>query len=99
MSLKTEPTLTHVAKRSHRALSIHPLYSFRKFWLEIKWNGPFQLDPTAIVRTAFDLSAYFGRSDRNEPFHLTKLLSPVPLFVKNNNQTRGGLGLVGISGM
>ena len=28
----------------------------------------------------FDRSGYLGRSDRNVPFHLTKLLSPVPLF-------------------
>ena len=28
----------------------------------------------------FDRSGHFGRSDRNVPFHLTKLLSPVPLF-------------------
>ena len=28
----------------------------------------------------FNRSGYLGRSDRNVPFHLTKLLSPVPLF-------------------
>ena len=28
----------------------------------------------------FDRSGHFGRSDRNVPFHLTKLLFPVPLF-------------------
>ena len=28
----------------------------------------------------FDPPAHFGRSDRNVPFHLTKLLSPVPFF-------------------
>ena len=28
----------------------------------------------------FDRSGHFGRSDRNVPFHLTKLLCPVPLF-------------------
>ena len=43
----------------------------------------------------FDRSGHFGRSDRNVPFHLAKLLSPVPLFCilvyKNNNQTRGAL--------
>ena len=27
-----------------------------------------------------DWSSHFGRSDRNVPFHFTKLLSPVPLF-------------------
>ena len=28
----------------------------------------------------FDRSGHFGRSDRNVLFHLTKLLSPIPLF-------------------
>ena len=28
----------------------------------------------------FDQSGHFGWLDRNVPFHLTKLLSPVPLF-------------------
>ena len=28
----------------------------------------------------FDRSGHLGRSDRNVPFHLTKLLFPVPLF-------------------
>ena len=48
----------------------------------------------------FDRSGYLGRSDRNDPFHLTKLLSPVPIFFfylayKN---TRGGLGRVCATG-
>ena len=34
--------------------------------------------PLKVVH--FDLSAHFGWLDRNVPFHLTKLLSPVPLF-------------------
>ena len=46
----------------------------------------------------FDRSGHFGRSDRNVPFHLTKLLSPVPLFcnllTRTYNQTRGGLSRV-----
>ena len=37
-----------------------------EFWVE--WKAP------------FDRSGHFSRSDRNVPFHLTKLLSPVPLF-------------------
>ena len=34
--------------------------------------------PLKVVH--FDRSAHSGRSDRNVPFHWTKLLSPVPLF-------------------
>ena len=33
----------------------------------------------ALKVNLFDLSGHFGRSDRNVPFHLTKLLSPVPV--------------------
>ena len=35
---------------------------------------------SALKVVLFDRSGHFGRSDRNVPFHLTKLLSPVPLF-------------------
>ena len=34
----------------------------------------------ALKVVHFDRSGYLGRSDRNVSFHLTKLLSPVPLF-------------------
>ena len=34
----------------------------------------------ALKVVHFDRSCYLGQSDRNVPFHLTKLLSPVPLF-------------------
>ena len=34
----------------------------------------------ALKVVHFDWSGHFGRSDRNIPFHLTKLLSPVQLF-------------------
>ena len=34
----------------------------------------------AIKAVHFDRSGHFGRLDRKIPFHLTKLLSPVPLF-------------------
>ena len=47
---------------------------FRKFRLEIKWNRPFRFGPNGISGTTFQ-----GQS-KNVPFHLTKLLSPVPLF-------------------
>ena len=56
----------------------------------------------------FDQTAHFGRSDRNVPFHLTKLFT-VPstallhpaynVAYNNNNQTRGGLGRVCVTGM
>ena len=39
-----------------------------------EYSGP------AFKVVLFDRSGHFGRSDRNVPFHLTKLLSPVPLF-------------------
>ena len=35
---------------------------------------------SALKVVLFDRCGHFGRSDRNVPFHLTKLLSPVPLF-------------------
>ena len=34
----------------------------------------------ALKMVHFDRSGHFGRSDQNVPFHLTKLLSSVPLF-------------------
>ena len=56
----------------------------------------------ALKVAHFDRSGYLGRSDRNDPFYVTKLLSPVPTFFypacKNNNQTRGGLGRVCATG-
>ena len=40
------------------------------------------------------------RSDRNVPFHFTKLFSPGPLIcILHDNQTRGGFGLVCATGM
>ena len=39
-----------------------------------EYSGP------ALKVVHFDRSGFFGRSDWNVPFHLTKLLSPVPLF-------------------
>ena len=38
-----------------------------------EYSGP------ALKAVHFDRSGHFGRLDRNIPFHLTKLLSPVPL--------------------
>ena len=57
-----------------------------KFWIgasngtshfglfQSKYSGP------ALKVVHFDRSGNFGWPDRNVPFHLTKLLSPVPLF-------------------
>ena len=39
-----------------------------------EYSGP------ALKVVHCDRSGHFGRSDRNVPFHLPKLLSPVPLF-------------------
>ena len=39
-----------------------------------EYSGP------ALKVVHFDRSGHFGLSDRNAPFHLPKLLSPVPLF-------------------
>ena len=48
----------------------------------------------------FDRSGHFGRSDRNVPFHLTKLLSPDILLTRTINiiQLRGGLCQVWATG-
>ena len=60
---------------------------FRKIWLVHQNNGMdyFSLVRPEYARPAlkvvhFDRSCCLGQSDRNVPFHLTKLLSPVPLF-------------------
>ena len=61
---------------------------FRKFcFIEIKCQKrPFSSFWPEYLRSAlkvvhFDQSGYFGRSDENVPFNLTKLLSPVLLFL------------------
>ena len=55
----------------------------------------------ALYRNGLDF--WSGRSDRNVPFHLTKLFSQdrwsvYPAY-KHDNQTRGGFGLVCATGM
>ena len=77
---------------------------FRKF--QLVWsNGTdhFSLVRPSLEVVHFDRSGHFGRSHRNVPFHLTKLLSPVPLFCillsKNNNQTPCGLDRTCATGM
>ena len=77
--------LFFLGKLNRDPVAVKGRLPFRIFWLEIKWNGPFRFGPTAIFGTRFEggplcRSAHFGRSDRNVPFHLTKLLTPVPLF-------------------
>ena len=47
-------------------------YHFSLVWPE--YSGP------ALKVVLFDRSGHFSLSDRNAPFHLTKLLSPEPLF-------------------
>ena len=50
----------------------------------------------------FDQSGHFCRSDRSVRFHLTKLLSPVPLFcilLARTITKRGGLDRVSATGM
>ena len=65
--------------------AFHSTQNSGNFGWYIKWNGHFWFGPTGVFGPAFkvvhfDRSGYFGRSDRNVSFHLTKLLSPVPLF-------------------
>ena len=65
--------------------AFHSTQNSGNFAWFIKWNGPFRFGPTGIFGTSFEGGPqwpvwFFGRSDRNVPFHLPKLLSPVPLF-------------------
>ena len=76
---------------------------FRKFRLEIKWNGSFWSGPTGIFGTTFDRSAHFRQIGLKGPFPFDKIIVPSATFLhpsyKNNNQTRGGLGPVCATGM
>ena len=61
--------------------AFHSTQNYGNFGWYIKWNGPFpEYSGPALKVILFDRSGYIGRLDRNVPFHLTKLLSPVPLF-------------------
>ena len=61
--------------------AFHSTQNSGNFGRYIKWNGPFpEYSGPALKVILFDRSGYIGRLDRNVPFHLTKLLSPVPLF-------------------
>ena len=90
-------------KLGHFALSP----KFQTFRLEIKRDEPFRsVWPeylwTILTVVFFDRSAHFGHSDWNIPFHLTKLLFPVPLFcilLTRTNQTCTGFCRVCAAGM
>ena len=69
---------------SFGALSIQPKNSGNFSWY-ITWNGLFWFRPTTIFGTSFEGGPLwpvwsFRSVRRIFPFHLTKLLSPVPLF-------------------
>ena len=71
----------------------------------IKWNGPFRFGPTEIFGTSFEGDALWpvwsfrsvGSSDRNVPFHLTKLLFPLPLscILLTRTRTKRAVAWVG----
>ena len=68
--------------------AFHSTQNSGHFVWYIKWNEPFRFGDLvrpeysgpALKVVHFDWSGYLGRSDGNVPFHLTKLLFPVPLF-------------------
>ena len=65
-------------------LSIQPKIPEISVWnqmertISVRFDRSIMGPPLKVVH--FDLSSHFGWLDRNVPFHLTKLLSPVPLF-------------------
>ena len=65
--------------------AFHSTKNSGNFSCYIKWNAPFRFGLTRILGTSlkvvhFDQSGYLDQSDWNDPFHLPKLLSPVPLY-------------------
>ena len=82
MSFNYDANKTHFHNKG--ALSIQPKIP------EISVGSSDGTDHFGLVRPEYsgpalkvvhsDRSGHFGRSDRNVPFHLPKLLSPVPLF-------------------
>ena len=65
--------------------TVHPTQKSGNFGWYVKWTDHFGLvcpeySGPALKVVHFDHSGLFGRPDRNVPFHLRKLLSPVPLF-------------------
>ena len=74
------PTLQHTVVWIQWALSIQPKIPEI---LDGTSNGTdhFRNIRDQLLKVVlFDQSGYLGRSERKVPFHLTKLLSPVPLF-------------------
>ena len=66
-----------------RMLSIQP--KILEILVGTQWNGPFQFGPPrysgpALKVVLFDWSGHFSWLDQSVPFHLKKLLPPVPLF-------------------
>ena len=65
--------------------TFHWIQNSGNFGWYIKWNKLFQFtiwpeySRPALMVVHFDCSGHFGWSDQKVPFHLTKLLSPVPL--------------------
>ncbi|CAH3043690.1 unnamed protein product, partial [Porites lobata] len=59
-------------------------------WIAVGFSDDQLMVPLRVVH--FDQSGHFGRSDRNVPFHLTKLLSPVntDILMCVNNQSLSG---------
>ena len=65
--------------------TFHSTQKSGNFGSYVKWTDHFGLvrpeySGPALKVVHFDYSGLFGRPDRNVPFHLRKLLSPVPLF-------------------
>ena len=54
---------------------------FRKFRLEIKWNGSFWFGPTGIFGTTFDRSAHFRQIGLKGPFPFDKIIVPSVTFL------------------
>ena len=65
--------------------TFHSTQKSGNFGWYVKWTDHFGLvrpeySGPALKVVHFDHSGLFGRPDQNVPFHLRKLLSPVPLF-------------------
>ena len=81
---------------------------FRKFRLDIKWNGSFWFGPTGIFGTTFESGPLwpvlsFRSVGPKCPFPFDKIVVPSTALLhpayKNINQTLGGLGPVCATGM
>ena len=88
--------------------AFHSTQNSRNFGWYIKWNGPFLFGPTGILGTSFEGGPLwpvrsFGSVGPKCPFPFDKIVVPSTALLhpvyKNNNQTRGGLGRVCVTGM